>query len=420
MAKKKKTTNPYFNMSKSYAEVLNSQIKPDETLFYVRDNLLPILNVKILVKERSREELSDIDLMIFKLIEQGISSINSIVVLTGLAEKLVTKHISEMAGRSFVEMDEGKLLLTELGEETLEHGVPVRIVQRAFRYCAVSEQLLPREAYQLPYTELDSLRSKEFTGKIKSSHILEESQLVNLKGMDLSLIESKRDLGITDEALAFGDIVGYSSGYLQTRLFLVGRNKPERAMVAFGKTCIEYDLKEILATITALKDPNIVRKLGEFNQEQEKKQKLLFGEGEIALDEFGLPIINITKANVEWLSKGVESGQQGILMCGTDHLAAKPIGLKAWGKFSSLSGLTIRYFLREKNLQDDAAKLRKYVEMCDAYMLTPRDEREYPTIAKYVEKTLPSKEIEQLRELAERYSITRISKSLPKQEVVVD
>ncbi|WP_305417948.1 hypothetical protein [Photobacterium leiognathi] len=107
-------------------------------------------------------------------------------------------------------------------------------------------------------------------------------------------------------------------------------------------------------------------------------------------------------------------------MCGTDHLAAKPIGLKAWGKFSSLSGLTIRYFLREKSLQDDAAKLRKYVEMCDAYMLKPRDEREYPTIAKYVEKTLSSKEIEQLRELAERYSIARISKTLPKQEVVVD
>ncbi len=66
-------------MSKSYAEVLNSQIKPDETLFYVRDNLLPVLNVKILVKERSERELSDIDLMIFKLIEQGISSFISIM-----------------------------------------------------------------------------------------------------------------------------------------------------------------------------------------------------------------------------------------------------------------------------------------------------------------------------------------------------
>ncbi len=420
MAKKKKTTNQYFNVLKSYSEVLNTQIKPGEMLFYVRDNLLPILNVKILVKERSREELSDIDLMIFKLIEQGISSINSIVILTGLAEKLVSKHISEMAGRSFVEINEGKLLLTDLGKETLEHGVPIRIVQRAFRYCAVSEQLLPRDAYLLPYTELDKLRSEEFSRRIRSNHILEESQLVNLKGMDLSLIESKRDFGITDEALAFGDIVSYSSGYLQTRLFLVGRSQPERAIVAFGKTCIEYGLKGILTTITALKDPDIIGKLVEFNQEQEKRQKFSFGEGEVALDEFGLPVINITQANIEWLSKSVESGQQGIMMCGTDRFAAKPIGLKAWGKFSSLSGLTIRYFLREKSLQDDATKLREYVEMCDAYMLTPRDEREAPTIAIHVEKTLPSNEIRQLRELAQRYSIARISKTLPKQELVVD
>ncbi|MCV5870646.1 hypothetical protein OFN61_35900, partial [Escherichia coli] len=83
---------------KSYGEVLSTHIQPGETLFYVRDNLLPILNVKILVKERSREELSDIDLMIFKLIEQGISSVKSIVILTGLAEKLVMKHLSEMSG----------------------------------------------------------------------------------------------------------------------------------------------------------------------------------------------------------------------------------------------------------------------------------------------------------------------------------
>ncbi len=83
MAKKKTNSNPYFNVMKSYSAVLSSHIGSGETLFYVRDNLLPILNVKILVKERSREELNDTDLMIFKLIEQGVSSVKSIVTLTG-------------------------------------------------------------------------------------------------------------------------------------------------------------------------------------------------------------------------------------------------------------------------------------------------------------------------------------------------
>ncbi|MEZ9868096.1 hypothetical protein [Vibrio sp. 10N.261.51.A4] len=414
MAKKKTNSNPYFNVLKSYAEVLNSQIGSDETLFYVRDSLLPILNVKILVKERSREELSDIDLMIFKLIEQGVSSVQSIVTLTGLAEKLVTKHLSEMAGRSFVTFIDGRFKLTALGEETLEHGVPIRTVQRAYRYCAVSEQLLPKDAYKLPYTEVDKLRSSDFTRTISSNHILEESQLVNLKGLDLSKVSSKRALGITDEALSFDEIIGYSSGYLQTRVFLVGKNKPQRAIVAFGETCVEYDLEGILATVTALNDENIIGNLNEFHQ----RQKVSFGDGEVTLDEFGLPVVNITRANLDWLSKGLESGQKAILMCGTQALPAKPIGLKAWGRLSSISGLTIRYCLLEEELQKDASSLREYTDLCDSYMRIPRDERPYSKLSAYIENTLSVEEIVHVRVLAERYSIARISNNLPKTEAV--
>ncbi|MEZ9143985.1 hypothetical protein AB4138_06075 [Vibrio sp. 10N.286.52.C3] len=414
MAKKKTNSNPYFNVLKSYAEVLNSQIGSDETLFYVRDSLLPILNVKILVKERSREELSDIDLMIFKLIEQGVSSVQSIVTLTGLAEKLVTKHLSEMTGRSFVTFIDGRFKLTALGEETLEHGVPIRTVQRAYRYCAVSEQLLPKDAYKLPYTEVDKLRSSDFTRTISSNHILEESQLVNLKGLDLSKVSSKRALGITDEALSFDEIIGYSSGYLQTRVFLVGKNKPQRAIVAFGETCVEYDLEGILATVTALNDENIIGNLNEFHQ----RQKDSFGDGEVTLDEFGLPVVNITRANLDWLSKGLESGQKAILMCGTQALPAKPIGLKAWGRLSSISGLTIRYCLLEEELQKDASSLREYTDLCDSYMRIPRDERPYSKLSAYIENTLSVEEIEHVRVLAERYSIARISNNLPKTEAV--
>lgn len=248
------------------------------------------------------------------------------------------------------------------------------------------------------------------------NHILEESQLVSLKGMDLSKVESKRSLGITDEAIAFGDVVGYSSGYLQTKIFLIGRCSPERAIVAFGKTCLEYDLQEILESITALNDGDLVVKLNELFQ----REKPSFGEGHVMLDEFGLPIVNITKADPEWLSKNLESGQKAILMCGTNNLDAKPVGIKGWGKYSNLSGLTIRYKLCEDSLQDDALKLRRYVEMCDAFMATPRDERDYPTLTKYIEHTFSHEEVSELHVLAKKYSVSRVSKTLPKQEAVTD
>ncbi|MEZ9947108.1 hypothetical protein AB4331_19595, partial [Vibrio breoganii] len=76
--------------------------------------------------------------------------------------------------------------------------------------------------------------------------------------------------------------------------------------MAFGETCVEYDLEGILATVTALNDENIIGNLNEFHQ----RQKDSFGDGEVTLDEFGLPVVNITRANLDWLSKGLESGQK--------------------------------------------------------------------------------------------------------------
>ncbi|ASK79393.1 hypothetical protein CF386_10050 [Paraphotobacterium marinum] len=391
-----KKNRSYNNVFKSYTEVLNSQLQPGETLFYVRDNLLPTLNIKVMIKERSKEAFSHIDLMILRLIEQGISSIKSIVVLTALAEKLVIRHVSDMVAKSFVEIIDSKHFLTELGEETLRYGIPIKIVQRAFLYCAVSERLLPRDAYNLSFTPIENIREDEFKRKIRENHILEESNIVNLKGLDLSLIKCKYDFNLTDETMEFGNILEYSSGYLQTRIFLAGISHPERAIIAFGKNCVEYELHKALPTIDSFKDSDIVKKLEEFNLDQEKKSKLTFGKGNIVLDEFGLPIIKIIRANKDWLSKGIESGHKGILMCGTDEIPAKPIGLRAWGKFSSLSGLTVRYFLTEKSLKDDAFKLRQYIEK---------------------RESLSKKEIEQLIKVAEKYSLSKIIKDLSQMEL---
>ncbi|TPE48593.1 hypothetical protein FJM67_13225 [Maribrevibacterium harenarium] len=400
----------------SYGEVLNNQLSPGETLFYVRDSLLPILNIKMIIHERSREEFNDIDLMLLKLIEQGIGLVRSIVTLTGLAEKLVRKHIAEMIGMSLLTNESERLRLAPLGVETLKQGVPIKIVQRSFRYCAVSEQLLPRTAYQLPFNKVDQLRTSDVRRKVKSHHILDEAALVNLKGLDLSTVESKRDLNITDETISFGDMVGYSSGYLQTRLFLIGKKEPERALVAFGETTREYDLKSILPTISVLNDDCTLEKLREYNQIQSPS----YGEGEVGLDQFGLPIVSITRANLEWLSKKLESGIQAILLCGTSQYSAKPVGLKARNKYPELSGLTIRYRLLEESRQNDANILRSFYDDMERYYKLPREKQPFKRFSQYVKDTYSEKETEQVRELAKLYSIERILSNLPRPIEVMD
>ncbi len=78
--------------------------------------------------------------------------------------------------------------------------------------------------------------------------------------------------------------------------YFSGSEPAREAIVAFGKTCLEYNLKEILTTITALKDLTLYENWVSSIRNKRKNKKLLFGEGEISLDEFGFTIINITKA----------------------------------------------------------------------------------------------------------------------------
>lgn len=400
--KNNQQTNRYSLMN-SYGELLNNELRSDEKLFYARDNLLPILNIKMLVKERSREELSDTDLIVLKLIELGIISVESITLFTGLANKLVEKHLAELVGRSFVISEKKNLTLTEIGKETLELGVPIRLVQRAFRYCAVAEELLPRDAYDLVYTEIANLRSESATKAIRFSHVLDEKQMVSLAGLDLSAIDSKRAVNITDEAMAFSEMVGYSSGYLQTRLFLVGVDKPERALVSFGNVFWEYDLDDILLSIQQLDKGKALQQLSV----QLSRDGL--GDAEVSFDEFGLPIIKILHANKNWLTKKLESSIQAILLCGTEQQLAKPVFLKG----RDLNGHTARFILEDKELQREADLLRQLSDIGDSYFATPFNLREVKSVAEYVGNVFDSEDIKLLKVLATKYNITRFNKWLP-------
>ncbi|WP_252179485.1 hypothetical protein [Endozoicomonas sp. 4G] len=398
-SKKIKKKPNRFSLMDSYSEVLNNELASGETIFYAKNCMLPILNIKMLVKERSREELSDTDIMLFKLIEQGISSVESIVFLTGLAEKLVLKHLAEMTGRSFIDYTQDGFRLTSLGLESLQHGVPVRKVQRSFRYCATSSRLLPRLAYELVYTDLNELRNESTSKFLRNSQILEEKQIVSLSGMDLEKIQSKRGLNITDEAISFEEIKNYSSGYLQTKLFLVGEDKVERAIVAFGKNCLEYKAEEILPMIRKVDSSRMMEIL------IDQLDRDGVNHSEIKLDKFGLPIIRIKNASNTWLQKRVESGHQAILMCGTAHHKANPVSV--W------NGYTARYELVNETLMHEASLLRDFQDTCESYRKIPYKERVDKNIRGYISKVYSHEQLLVIKNLCDKYNIKRLASSLP-------
>ncbi|GAA4888460.1 hypothetical protein [Ferrimonas pelagia] len=392
-----------YSLNQCYAEVLENHLKDGETIYYAKNCMLPILNIKILVKERSREELSDIDLMLFRLIDQGIRSPDSICLLTGLANKLVNRHLEDLLGRDLLCYESGQLSLSELGAESLESGVPVRLVQRAFRYCAVTEQLLPRAAYGLVYSELNELRSPESGRFMKYSHILEESQMVSLAGMDLSGIPSKRALNLTDEAIAFGEVQGYTSGYLQTKLFLVGRKQPERALVAFGKACLEYDANAIISMTQPLDEA----KLNTILRDELSKDGVT--EFSIRYDAFGLPLVTLEQAGDNWLKRKLEGAQPAILFCQTPQHQAKPVTL------GRLNGHTVRFVLNDPIEQRMANQLSDLTRLGEAFYAIPFKQRTGKIVAAYIAEhaNYSEEEIEQLREWTTRLNMGRQAAWLP-------
>lgn len=402
MAKNNKSSNKKqsFGLLNSYKEVLENEIKSGENIYYARECLLPILDIKILVKERSREELSDTDLILFKLIKQGINTVESISLLTGLAEKLVNKHLNDMLGRSFISFNGETIALTELGAETLQEGIPLRKVQRSFRYCAVSEKLLPRSAYDLVFTELDNLRAND-SKQVKFRHVLTEKQLVNLAGLNLSGIEDKREYNITDEAISFDEILGYTSGYLQAKLFLVGKSTPARAIVSFGKQKCEYNLQQILSMLVPLNQRNVSSKL---NEEHQNKGVIV---DSVEWDNLGLPVINVKEAPDSWLDKNLESGIQAILLCGTDEHTAKPVSLP------KLQGYTCRYQLMSPSQREEANLLQDFAALCDSYFQIPFKQRTHKNIREFIKSKHSDQELNVINQMVTKHNIKRLANCIP-------
>jgi hypothetical protein len=400
MANQKQSNKKSFALLNSYRNILNNHLKNDENIFYVRECLLPVLDVKMLVKERSREELSDVDLILFRLISQGINSISSVALLTGLAEKQVQKHFHEMVGRSLISINNEVVSLTELGEETLKEGVPIKLVQRSYRYCAVSERLLPRDAYELVFTTLDDLHNDAIK-KIHFQHVLTEKKLVNLSGMDFSTIEDKRAYNLTDEAISFSDIHGYVSGYLQAKLFIIGGHQPTRALISFGNQYLEYDLQQILSMMVPLNFTNMQEKLAE------TLQQFALQIGKIELDALGLPVVYIDDAPKEWLEKTLESGIQAILLCGTNQSHPKPVSLP------KLQGYTCRFHLLNKSQQQEAYQLQAFSQCCDEYFKMPFTQRSFKRVQEFIAAKYSEDDVLSLRDLTEKYQIKNLRRCLP-------
>ena len=376
-------------------------------MFYRRECLLPCLELQIVVKERSREELGDAVIVLMTLLKNGVRSIESLGKLTGLHRRTLEEMFVDMEGSSIVRRDAKGIRLTDIGEESLELGVPIRLIDRALRYCALTESLLPRDAYSLEFEPFSVMQSSFLMFK----DILQESSaLVDLRGLTLALsdAESKYEVNLPDEVVGVESIKGYQPAYMRAVLCTTGSSQPDKAWMIFGEALREYPLEAVKPLMDTF-DPDSrqgssSKSFGEIIEDSLRLSGVSL-KSRLRIDEFGSPEVTIYDAPDEWLSSSLGMEDPWVLLCGTANKPARPV--TRFPERDVLEGHTMSFYIDNRQLEADVELLRDFFELVETqYYTIPFREREY-SVSDFVEENFSAADAERARSLVSRFNIRR-------------
>ena len=380
---------------------------PKSHIFYRRECLLPCLELQVVVRERSREELGDVAIVLMTLIKNGVHSVESLGKLTGLHQRTLEETFADMEGSSIIRRDTNGVDLTNIGEESLELGVPVRLIDRALRYCAITESLLPRDAYSSEFEAFSVMEA----GFLSFKDILREPEsFVDLRGLSVAIsdAESKYALNLPDEAVGIESIDSYQPAYLRAILCVTGSSRPDKAWIIFGETLAEYPLDAVKPMMESF-DPNSRRgkspkSFGEIIEDSLRLDGVTLRSG-LRLDDFGSPEVTISDAPDEWLSSSLGLEASWALLCGTSNKPAQPV--TRFPERDVLEGHTMSFYIDNKQLEAEVEFLRDFFELVETrYYSRPFRERQ-SSVNDFIKENVSPEDVERARSLVSRFNIRR-------------
>ena len=403
MSKRIKKRSNAANLARGKDALVEEYIAKQFQLFYESDVWLPVLLIDTKVKEVSREEFSETERMILDLIYQGIESMTSLEIITGLPSRFLAQLLKEFSGKFFINLDDKsyRIQITELGIESINAAKPIRLVRRAYRYCGTSSRLLPKAAYACPLIDAASKEDKEYLKYAQNDFILPEDELVSLKELDFELITDKKRFNITDETVRIDSITGYQPRFLKAHVYMFGSYKPEVAIISFGKDHLEYSIQDVLRYVEPL---NKIARNGK--TPLQLFEQILIKEGvelvqPLYLDEFKLPVAKIKTASEKWLSGKQGIGNKSIQVCGTAKHKPKPVS------HNMLKGHTIRYQMEDANLSPRIDLLRTFFDHLELLYKTRRKKQQDINKTEYLLERFSINELEKINQLLKCYQLAK-------------
>lgn len=339
-------------------------------IVYRRTTLFPVLEANVILRERSREQLGEIEKTILRVIAGGVSAPATLSQLIGISLSRLQPLLNELHGRSLTVFEaESGLALTPLGDLSLQHGVQVVDAKRALLLCGLTGRLMPRGAY-----ESVRLQPADLQKRIRYNGLVEESQEISLSALNISEIKDKRAVNLPDEAIEFVDLVSYQPRFIECIVILYRTDAGSlNAEVHIGD--IQLDWVGVDSVITGLEplgygdDAAPSHVLNNVRIALETAGVVVSGAGR--LDHYGNPVFTIKKLVSRTLRAG---GKPLFLYIGTDRNAAIPVS-SLRGIENILNGRTITLISANEVLSGEVDCIRCVDRAIAEYYAVPAGKR---------------------------------------------
>lgn len=235
MSQKSKKTYALHENYYDYNFSISNQKDKGEILYQQRA-LLPVLEVELIVQERSRDQLGAIETTILKFMDQEINNPSTITDLLGFTSaRKIVPIIEELRGQGLCKLDNKNYYITELGSKSLEIGCAVLETERSFLLCGVSGKLLPRIFYRLERISVENLSSK-----IWKKVPIQESNSIPLDALQFDALENKYDFNVPDEVIEATELIKTTPYFIEASLSVTKQSNHESINLSVQNEPIDW------------------------------------------------------------------------------------------------------------------------------------------------------------------------------------
>lgn len=330
-------------------------------IIYLHAAQFPVLEIQVVLRERAREQMGDIEWAVLNLVKSTPIDINILAALMGFSKHRMIPIVIELQGRGLLEERDDRWRLTELGELSLKNGAEVVEVQRALLLCGITGRLMPCEAYDAPRSTVEELGRRMF-GRV----LIDDAQTIPTSYLDICDISNKRSVNIPDEALEITRILSHEPRFLSGTLAIYeARGRRRQGEVRFGGASVDWvPVERLIPLIEPIGWPKYTPEqvLNELHQELLDSGCVI---GSREYDDDGNPTFYVSSMSVA--AQQIRVGQKPLaLFVGTDAYEPIPI-FRFPEKQDKLAGHPLRLIASSDQLKGDIACLRTVSHGMDEY-----------------------------------------------------